>query len=145
MFYGEYEHTIDRKGRLIVPAKFRQSFQANNVQTLYLTRGLDQCLFLFPESEWRLIESRFKQIPFTKAEGRRFNRLFFSGATDLQVDSLGRILMPRHLRDFAQIKDDVVIVGVSSRIEIWSKPKWQEFYAGSREGFEDLAERVLLE
>ena len=145
MFYGEYEHTIDPKGRLIIPAKFRQYLQSHNIQGLFLTRGLDECLFLFPEPEWRAVESRFKQVPFTKAEGRQFNRLFFSGATDVEVDQLGRILVPKHLREFARIKDDVMVVGVSSRIEIWAKDKWRTFYEGSRESFEDLAERVLLE
>ena len=118
MFYGEYEHSIDRKGRLIVPAKFRQAFKAHDVTSLFLTRGLDGCLFLFTESEWRLAEARFKQIPFTKGEGRKFNRLFFSGAAEVTVDRLGRLLVPKTLKDFAEIKQDVVIVGVSNRIEI---------------------------
>ena len=145
MFYGEYEHTIDRKGRLIIPAKFRQALKEHEVKTLFLTRGLDGCLFLFPESEWRVAESRFKQIPFTKGEGRKFNRLFFSGAAEVTVDRLGRLLIPRTLKEFAQIKQDVVIVGVSTRMEVWSKEKWQAFYEGSRASFEEIAERVMLE
>lgn len=145
MFYGEYEHTIDRKGRLIVPAKFRQAFKEHEVKSLFLTRGLDGCLFLFPEEEWRAVEARFKQIPFTKAEGRKFNRMFFSGAAEIAIDGLGRLLVPKTLKEFAQIKEDVVIVGVSTRIEIWSKEKWQAFYEASRQGFEEVAERVMLE
>lgn len=145
MFYGEYEHAIDRKGRLIVPAKFRQALHEHDVKNLFLTRGLDGCLFLFPEAEWRLVEARFKQIPFTKGEGRKFNRLFFSGATAVSVDSLGRILVARSLKDFAQIKQDVVIVGVSNRMEIWAREKWQAYYESARQGFEDVAERVMLE
>ena len=145
MFYGEFEHAIDRKGRLIVPAKFRQALHEQEVKRLFLTRGLDSCLFLFPESEWRTAESRFKQIPFTKSEGRKFNRLFFSGATEVAVDRLGRVLVPKSLKEFAQIKQDVVIVGVSSRIEIWSKERWHEFYNTSRQSFEEVAERVMLE
>ena len=145
MFYGEYEHSLDRKGRLIVPAKFRQALKDHHVSSLFLTRGLDGCLFLFPESEWRLVESRFKQIPFTKAEGRKFNRLFFSGATEVSVDGLGRILLPKSLKEFAHIKQDLVIIGVSNRIELWAKEKWREFYETSSQGFEDVAERVLLE
>ena len=145
MFYGEYEHTIDRKGRLIVPAKFRQTLQTNQIDTLFLTRGLDGCLFLFPENEWKLAEARFKQIPFTKAEGRKFNRLFFSGAAEIRPDRLGRILLPKTLKEFARIDEDVVMVGVSSRIEIWSKELWRDFYESSRQGFEEVAERVLLE
>lgn len=145
MFYGEYEHTIDRKGRLIVPAKFREALKDHDITTLFLTRGLDRCLFLFAESEWRVLENRFKQIPFTKAEGRKFNRMFFSGATEMKVDGLGRLLIPRHLKEFAEIKQEVFIIGVSTRMEIWAKEKWQAFYDSSRESFEEVAERVMLE
>ena len=145
MFYGEYEHTIDRKGRLIVPAKFRQALKEHDIGSLFLTRGLDGCLFLFPESEWRMVESRFKQIPFTKAEGRKFNRMFFSGAAEMTVDTLGRILVPKTLKEFAGIKEDVMIVGVSSRIEVWSRQRWQAFYETSKQSFEEVAERVMLE
>ena len=145
MFYGEYEHTIDRKGRLIIPAKFRDALKASENKTLFLTRGLDGCLFLFPESEWRTAENRFKQVPFTKGEGRKFNRLFFSGASEVEMDSLGRLLVPKNLKDFAHIREDVVIVGVSNRVEVWAKEKWLEFYNNSRQSFEELAEKVLLE
>ena len=145
MFYGEFEHTIDRKGRLIVPAKFRQALKEHEVKSLFLTRGLDGCLFLFSEGEWRTVESRFKQIPFTKAEGRKFNRLFFSGATEVTVDRLGRLLVPKSLKEFAEIKQDVVIVGVANRMEVWAKEKWRAFYEGSRQSFEEVAERVMLE
>ena len=145
MFYGEYEHTIDRKGRLIIPAKFRQAFKDHDVKSLFLTRGLDGCLFIFTESEWRVAESRFKQIPFTKGEGRKFNRLFFSGATEITVDRLGRLLVPKSLKEFARIKQDVVIVGVSNRIEVWAKEQWQAFYQNSQQSFEEVAERVMLE
>ena len=145
MFYGEYEHTIDRKGRVIVPAKFRQALKEQNAKTLFLTRGLDGCLFLFPESEWRTAENRFKQIPFTKGEGRKFNRLFFSGASEVSIDGLGRLLVPKSLKEFAQIKQDVIIVGVSSRMEVWAKEKWQAFYENSRQSFEEVAERVMFE
>ena len=145
MFYGEYEHAIDGKGRIIIPAKFRQTLHTQHIEMLFLTRGLDGCLFLFTEPEWRSAEARFKHVPFTKAEGRKFNRLFFSGATEVAVDGLGRILIPKHLKEFAQIHQDMVIIGVSNRIELWAKEKWREFYETSRQGFEDVAERVLLE
>ena len=145
MFYGVYEHSFDRKGRVIVPAKFRQALDAQTIQNLYLTRGLDECLFLFPEPEWRALEGRFKQLPFTKTEARRFSRLFFSWATEVQVDALGRILIPKHLRDIAHIQDDVMVIGVSSRIEIWAKDAWEKFNADDRESFEDLAERIMLD
>ncbi len=100
---------------------------------------------MFPESEWRLTENRFKQIPFTKAEGRKFNRLFFSGAAEVTIDGLGRLLVPRALKEFAQIKQDVMIVGVSNRMEVWAKEKWHAFYESSRQSFEEVAERIMLE
>ena len=145
MLYGEYEHAIDRKGRIIIPAKCRQALKDQKVKSLFLTRGLDDCLFLFPESEWRLAEGKFKQISFTKSEGRKFNRLFFSGAVEVTLDGLGRVLVPKSLKEFAHIKQDIVIVGVSSRMEVWAKEKWRAFYESSRQSFEEVAERVLLE
>ena len=145
MLYGEYEHTLDLKGRLIIPARFRQALKQHEIDTLFLTRGLDGCLFVFPESEWRMAEARFKQIPFTKAEGRKFNRLFFSGAVEVKLDQLGRVLVPRALKEFAEITQDIVIVGVANRMEIWAKEKWRAFYDSSRQSFEEVAERVMLE
>lgn len=145
MFYGEFDHTIDRKGRMIVPAKFRQVLKEQQVGSLFITRGLDGCLFLFPESEWRMAENRFKQIPFTKAEGRKFNRLLFSGAMEVTVDPLGRLHIPKPLQEFAGIKQDIVIVGVSNRMEIWSQERWRAFYENSRQSFEEVAERVMVE
>ncbi len=145
MFYGEYAHTIDRKGRLIIPARLRQALQEHDVKSLFLTRGLDGCLFLFPESEWRVIETRLKQIPFTKGEGRKFIRLFFSSATGVTIDRLGRLLIPRTLKEFAGLKQDIVIIGISNRMEIWSKAQWQDFYDKSRPSFEEVAEHIMLE
>jgi len=145
MFYGEFEHTIDRKGRVIIPAKFRQTLRAKEIETLFLTRGLDVCLLLLPEPEWRTLEVRLKEVSFTKAVGRTFNRLFFSGATEVRPDGLGRVLIPKNLKEFAQIKQDVVIVGISNRIEIWAKDKWQEYYDSSRQRYEQAAEDVMPE
>ncbi len=145
MFYGEYDHNIDRKGRLIIPAKFRKALTEQEAKPFFLTRGLDGCLFAFPEAEWRLLEGRFKQIPFTKGEGRKFNRLFFSGATEVELDKLGRVLVPKMLKEYAGIKQAVVVVGVSSRIEIWAKDRWTAFYDEAQESFEEVAERVILD
>lgn len=145
MFYGEYEHSIDKKGRLIIPSKFRDSLKEYDIANLYITRGLDKCLFLFTESEWKSQESKFKSIPFTKAEARKFNRLYFSGASQIECDKQGRILIPKYLKDFAGIKRDVMIIGVSNRIEVWSKEAWQEYYSSSKESFEDIAERLMTQ
>jgi len=143
MFYGEYLHSIDRKGRIILPAKFRESAKAHFIEKFFVTRGLDMCLFMFSEEEWRTQESKFKAISFTKQQARTFNRLYFSGAAEVSPDKQGRILLPQYLKDFAQIKRDVMIVGVSNRIEIWAKDKWQEFYGSSRQSFEEIAEKLM--
>ena len=143
MFYGEYLHSIDRKGRLILPAKFREVAKGNFVEKFFVTRGLDKCLFMFAEEEWRAQEIKFKSISFTKQEARTFNRLYFSGAVEVLPDRQGRILLPQYLKDFAEIKKDVMLVGVSSRIEIWARDKWQEFYGNSRQSFEQIAEKLM--
>lgn len=143
MFYGEFEHSIDRKGRLILPAKFREVAKNQFVEKFFVTRGLDKCLFMFSEEEWGLQENKFKTVSFTKQQPRTFNRLFFSGAMDVSPDKQGRILLPQYLKDFAEIKKDVMIVGVSSRIEIWAKNLWFDFYANNRQSFEEIAEKLL--
>jgi len=143
MFYGEFEHSIDRKGRLILPAKFREVAKNQFVEKFFITRGLDKCLFMFAEEEWRSQENKFKTMSFTKQQSRTFNRLLFSGAVEIAFDKQGRILVPQYLKDFAAIKKDVMIVGVSNRIEIWAKDSWQDFYASSRQSFEEIAEKLM--
>lgn len=143
MFYGEYVHSIDRKGRLILPAKFREVAKTNFIEKFFATRGLDKCLFVFSEEEWRAQENKFKAISFTKQEGRTFNRIYFSGAMEIFPDRQGRILLPQYLKDFAEIKKEVVIVGVSNRIEIWATDRWNEFYGNSKHYFEEIAEKLI--
>ena len=143
MFYGEHEHSIDRKGRLIIPSKFREVFKENYVERFFITRGLDSCLFVFTEDEWKKQESRFKSLSFTNSEARQFNRLYFSGACEVNCDRQGRILVPQYLKDFAKIKRDVVIVGVSNRMEIWSKETRQEFFKNTKDSFEKIAENIF--
>ena len=143
MFYGEFEHSIDRKGRLILPAKFREVAKNQFVEKFFVTRGLDKCLFMFSEEEWRSQENKFKSMPFTKQQSRTFNRLLFSGAVEVSFDKQGRILLPQYLKDFADIKKDVMIVGVSNRIEIWAKDQWQEFFTNTRQSFEEIAEKLM--
>jgi len=143
MFYGEYEHSIDRKGRLIIPSKFREVFKENYVERFFVTRGLDTCLFVFTEEEWKKQEARFRTLSFTNAEARQFNRLYFSGACDVTCDRQGRILVPQYLKDFAQIKRDVTIVGVSNRMEIWAKESWTAFYANTKDSFEQIAGKIF--
>ncbi len=109
MFYGEYEHTLDRKGRLIIPARLREVFRENYIEKFFITRGLDKCLFLFTEDEWRIQEQKFRSISFTNAQARTFNRLYFSGASEVHCDRQGRILIPHTLKVFAAIKKEIII------------------------------------
>ncbi len=143
MFYGEYQHSIDRKGRLILPAKFREAAKSNFIEKFFVTRGLDKCLFMFSEEEWRSQEQKFKSLSFTKQEARIFNRIYFSGAMEVIPDNQGRILLAQYLKDFAEIKKDVVIVGVSNRIEIWAREKWQGFYGTWQKSIEEIAEKLI--
>jgi MraZ protein len=143
MFYGEFEHSIDRKGRLILPAKFREVAKNQFVEKFFITRGLDKCLFMFAEEEWRSQENKFKTMSFTKQQSRIFNRLLFSGAVEICADKQGRVLVPQYLKDFAQIRKDAMVVGVSNRIEIWAKDAWTDFYANSRQSFEEIAEKLM--
>jgi MraZ protein len=145
MFYGEYEHSIDRKGRLIIPSKFREVFKEHYAERFFVTRGLDQCLFMFTEDEWKVQENKFKNLPFTRKEARRFNRLFFSGASSVACDAQGRILLPTYLKEFAKVKRDVMIAGIANRIEIWSLDLWKKFYDESKESFEQIAEKLWEE
>ena len=143
MFYGQYEHALDNKDRVIIPAKFREIFKEHYVEKFFVTRGLDRCLFVFTEEEWRTQEKRFRDMPFTREESRKFNRLYFSGACEVLCDKQGRILVPVFLKEYAAIKQDVVIIGVSDRIEIWAKEKWNQFFKDNLDSFESLAEKLV--
>ena len=143
MFYGEYIHTVDRKGRLILPSKFREVSKENSIEKFFITRGLEKCLFMFAEEEWRAQEQKFKSMSLTKLESRTFNRLFFSGAVDVAPDRQGRFIVPQYLKDYASIKRDVVIIGVSNRVEIWNSATWQEIYKNSHNSYEQIAENIL--
>ena len=122
MFIGEYSHTIDAKGRLIVPSKFREQLGDEFV----VTKGLDGCLFVYENSEWKSFEEKLHALPLTNANARKFSRFFLAGACACEVDRQGRILIPSVLREFAHLEKDVVLVGVGSRIEIWNKAVWNE-------------------
>jgi MraZ protein len=143
MFYGQYDHTLDSKDRVIIPAKFREIFKEHYVERFFVTRGLDRCLFVFTEEEWKTQERRFRGMPFTNEQSRKFNRLYFSGAVEVIADKQGRILIPGYLKGYADIKEDVVIIGVSDRMEIWSKEKWSQFFDDNLGSFEALAEKLI--
>ncbi|MCI5492902.1 MAG: division/cell wall cluster transcriptional repressor MraZ [Lachnospiraceae bacterium] len=136
MFMGEYNHTLDAKGRLIVPSKFREQLGDEFV----VTKGLDGCLFVYPNEEWQNIEEKFRNIPLTTKDARKFSRFFFAGAASCEVDKQGRILLPTVLREFADLQKDVVSVGVLNRIEIWSKDRWTE--TNSYDDMDEIAEHM---
>ncbi len=139
MFMGEYHHNVDTKGRLIVPAKFREHLG----DTFVLTRGLDQCLFGYPISEWALIEEKLKGLPLTKKDARAFTRFFFSGATECELDKQGRINISSPLMQYAKLDKECVVLGVSNRIEIWSKDLWEDYFTESEESFAEIAENMI--
>lgn len=136
---GEYHHSIDIKGRMIVPSKFRDELG----DMFIITRGLDQCLFGYPVSEWALIEEKLKGLPLTKKDARAFTRFFFSGATESELDKQGRINIPAPLLQYAKLEKECVILGVSNRIEIWSKQIWEEYFTQSEESFAEIAENMI--
>lgn len=122
MLIGEYEHSLDAKGRLIMPAKFREDIG----EKFIITKGLDGCLFVFSCSEWQKFEEKLSTLPISNKDARAFTRFFFAGAIDCEIDKQGRFLISANLREFAGLAKDVIIVGMNSRIEIWSKEKWKE-------------------
>ncbi len=139
MFMGEYQHSLDTKGRLIIPAKFRDELGNGAV----VTRGLDNCLFLFPQPEWKLLEEKLKTLPLTKSDARQFVRFFFSGAAECDQDRQGRIMLPANLRTYSEIEKDVVVIGVSNRIEIWSQVRWTAYMEQAESSYESIAENIV--
>jgi MraZ protein len=135
---GEYQHTIDDKNRLIIPSKFREGLGDKFV----MTKGLDNCLFVYPIEEWEKLEQKLKALPFTKSDARAFVRFFFSGASECELDKQGRVLVPQVLKDHAQLKKDVVIIGVSSRVEVWSKEVWERYSQEAQQDYEAIAENL---
>lgn len=138
MFMGEYNHTIDAKGRLIIPSKFRDILGDEFV----VTKGLDGCLFVYDNEEWARFEEKLKALPLTNKDARKFVRFFLAGAGSVEVDKQGRILVPSNLREFAALEKDVVLVGVGSRIEIWSKAKWDSEASFDDDDMDDIAEHM---
>ena len=136
MFMSEYNHTLDTKGRLIIPAKFRETLGEEFV----ISKGMDGCLFVYAGDDWNAFEQKLTSLPLINKEARQFARFFLAGAATVEVDKQGRILLPAHLREFAGLEKDVVLVGVGSRVEIWSKDKWIE--ANTFDDMEEIAEHM---
>jgi MraZ protein len=139
VFMGEFQHALDSKGRLFIPARLREELG----ERFIMTRGLDRCLFVYPLAEWATLERKLKELPFTRSEARAFVRFFFAGATECQPDNQGRVLIPPSLRSYAGIEKETSIIGVSTRVEIWSQQEWENYSAKVRDNYAELAEKMV--
>ena len=139
MFMGEYQHALDSKGRLFIPARFREGLGEKFV----LTKGLDGCLFAYPPQEWQSLETKMRALPFTRSDVRAFVRFFFAGACECEVDKQGRILIPASLRRHASLEKEAVIIGVSSRVEIWALEQWEKYNQEAAAQAEQIAEKIV--
>jgi len=135
---GQYRHSLDGKNRLFIPARLRQ-----NVRKFIITSGLEGCLFVYTPENWIKITERLKTLPLTKADARKFLRTFLSGANECPVDDQGRILIPKTLCSYANIRKEVIVVGVLDRIEIWSKSNWERYQKEAEKQFVEVAEKLV--
>lgn len=138
MFIGEFRHTLDEKGRLAIPVKFRADLAAGAV----ITRGLDRSLFLYPKTEWDKLASKLAGLPMGQADTRAFARLMLAGAMDVEIDKSGRVTIPEYLRKYAGVSKDVVVTGLYDRLEIWDEASWQEYSSRTERDSNDIAERL---
>ena len=141
MFIGEYHHTIDEKGRIIIPAKFREELGNNFI----ITRGIENCLFVYSEENWAKITNKLNSLPFTKKDARTFNRFFMSGATSVELDKQGRVNISKPLIDYASLIKDCVIIGTGDRLEVWSQESWESFFDSTKDSMSDIAENLFNE
>ncbi|HCX63670.1 MAG TPA: cell division/cell wall cluster transcriptional repressor MraZ [Eubacteriaceae bacterium] len=140
MFIGEYQHNIDTKGRLIIPSKFRD----NLGETFIVTKGLDQCLFVFPMDEWKQFEEKLRGLPISSKDARAFSRFFFAGAAECELDKQGRIMIPANLRQYAAIQKETFIIGVSGRLEIWNKDNWSNYNDEDDLSYDAIADKMAM-
>lgn len=138
MFIGEFFHNLDQKGRIAVPVKFRKSF----AQGLVITRGIDRCLFVFSNQEWNMLAEKIAKLPLAQADSRAFSRLMFAGAVKAELDKQGRVLIPDYLREYAELKKQVIVAGVFNRLEIWDKANWQEYKMRTEKESSDISEKL---
>ena len=144
MFYGEFTHTLDEKNRLIVPMRLRGKIRETFVERFIITKGLDNCLFLFTKDEWKLFENKTKALPLTGKDARAYTRHLFSGASECTIDKQGRISIPLYLKNYAQIKKDAIVIGVMNRIEIWSREKWLSYSKNTEKSVNEIAEQLEI-
>ncbi len=140
MLIGEYEHSLDTKGRLIMPSKLREDMG----EKFIVTKGLDGCLFGFSKNEWQNFEEKLKTLPLTNKNARDFVRFFLSGATECEIDKQGRFLIASNLREYASFEKDVVIIGVGTRLEIWNREKWKEYNNSENISADEIAENMTM-
>ena len=140
MLIGEYEHSLDTKGRLIMPAKLRQDMG----EKFIVTKGLDGCLFAFSQNEWLNFETKLKALPLSDRNARNFVRFFLSGATECEIDKQGRFLLVNTLREYAEITKEVIIIGVGTRLEIWNKDKWKKYNSNENISADTIAENMTM-
>jgi MraZ protein len=138
MLIGEFHYNIDQKGRLMIPAKFRQKFGLSAI----VTKGLENCLFIFPTDEWEKIAEKILKLPLSQANSRAFARLMLAGAFESTIDNQGRILIPEYLRSYAKLTKKTVIVGLYSRIEVWDEALWDDYRKQSEEQAQEIAEKL---
>jgi len=138
MLLGEYKHTVDPKGRVAIPAKFREKFTAGAI----VTRGLDHCLFIFSKSEWEILAQKIISLPLAQADSRAFARLMLAGATDVELDVQGRILIPDSLRNYANVKKQVVVTGMYTRVELWDVDVWEAYKKKTESAADEIAEKL---
>ena len=141
MFMGEYHHSIDDKGRLIIPAKFRSELGDKFI----ITRGIENCLFAYPEKRWEEIVHKLETLPFTKKDARNFTRFFLSGATVAEFDKQGRVNITSPLINYASIEKECIIIGTGDRLEIWSEDAWNSFFNSASINMSDIAENLFNE
>lgn len=140
MFIGEYSHSIDEKGRVSVPAKFRADLNGGVV----VTRGLDTCLFVYPRAEWEVMAQKLANLPISQQKNRSFARLMLAGAWDCDVDSQGRIMLPEYLRRYAGLAKHAIVAGLYNRFEIWDEDKWHAWATAAEQSSDTLAEEIAL-
>lgn len=138
MFIGEYSHSIDQKGRIAIPAKFRQQLKSGAI----VTRGLDNCLFLYPRKDWNELANKLSKLPISQANTRAFSRLMLAGAMDVKLDTQGRIILPDYLRKFASLQKKTVITGLLNRLEIWDEQKWNSYKTNTEKSSGEIAEAL---
>lgn len=138
MFVGEFQHTLDPKGRLILPSKFREALSDG----LVMIKGFENCIFIFSRAEWPKVEDKLRALPLLKKQARMLSRYLFSGTSEDKPDKQGRVMVPQNLRDHAELEKEIVIIGVANRLEVWSKANWERYSAEAKSSYEEVAEEL---